>query len=170
MSTSSKISEDMVIVGLKVGIIKQRTKWEVAVAQNAVLIDALFESWQSFKPNESSVWKIVESLGLAVRINSKLIGVKTDIDEYTNKSGKKHMAHYTHNGMYLRPVDMEKAGDDKPMYYVGTFWIKVENFKFVYNPKKAKCIEDYFVPFRPRIVTPPQPLLPIGTCIIVDDD
>ncbi len=150
--------EDLVI-SLKVNVIKQRVKYEETAHQNAVLIDALFEAWQSFQPTESSVWKVVKSLSLGVKINSSLIGEKTQIQEYTNKSGKKHMAHYAHYGMaYLHPVD-EKIDGGKPIFYVGNFWITNKNFKFIYNPKKAKCIEDYFVPFIP----PPLP-------ISLDDD
>jgi uncharacterized protein with WD repeat len=53
-----------------------------------------------------------------VKMDSKDLGITTTIKEYTNQQGRKHMAHFTHNGKYYGPCT--KYGS-KPVYYEGYF-------------------------------------------------
>lgn len=49
-------------------------------------------------------------------MDSSVFGITTIIKDYTNKKGITFKAHFTINGKFLK-----KAGDDKPISYIGNF-------------------------------------------------
>jgi hypothetical protein len=85
--------------------------------------------------------------GAFIKVNSRLIGVKTHVADYKTKSGKIIKAHYTHNNHYLETA---KKGDLEPKYYEGNFHIKefAEQFRSLLRRADEKSdwktITDFF--------------------------
>jgi len=79
---------------------------------------------------ESLVWDYFLNKPEAsyIQVDSKDIGEMSRIGQYENEKGKKHLAHFKHNGKYLGAVS--KLGD-KPISY--TTAIPLSNSKFTFR-------------------------------------
>jgi len=112
---------------LKAQISKEHGRYLWEKEYTGYVYKALFKSWA--KTNDvDAVWEFLENneRTICVRWNSKELGIKTKIREYTTKTGRKFMAHYTINGKYLKAV--KKDDDEEDRYYIGFFPISREYF------------------------------------------
>jgi hypothetical protein len=78
--------------------------------------------------------------GLFYSCDSELLGVKTEIKEYTNKQGKTHYAHYTIYGTYLEKCSQN---NDTPKNYKGNFLMKNYADKFEVDTTKSEYKTKY---------------------------
>jgi len=87
--------------------------------------------------------------GAFIKLNSRILGVKTHIGDYKTKQGKIIKAHFTHYKHYLETV---KDDNLEPKYYDGNFLVK--DFAEILHPllrvpleldlHEYKTINDYF--------------------------
>ena len=77
-------------------------------------------------------------------MNSKGLGIKTVIKDYTNAKGVTKPAHFTQNNKYYGSTH---ALGKEPVFYDGKFLINREQFAVVY-PKleEVRTLSDFFVP------------------------
>lgn len=112
---------------LKAQISKEHSRYLWEKEYTGYVYKALFKAWA--KTNDvDAVWEFLENneRTICVRWNSKELGIKTEIKEYTTKTGRKFMAHYTINGKYLKAVKKDENDEDR--YYTGFFPISREYF------------------------------------------
>jgi hypothetical protein len=100
-----------------------------------------------------------KTAGLFVDCDSKWVGVKTVIQNYTTKSGKTQLAHHTTYGKFLEYV---KKGDEQPKSYKGYFLYKTyaEHLEQYRNNsvQSFKRINDLFdFTEKPVVVVAPVP-------------
>ena len=81
-------------------------------------------------------------------MNSKILNIKSNIKEYTNKSGKNHMAHFTIHDKYLGSVS--KLGNEL-IFYDGYFFIGYDDldkfeldFKYIISDTDDKTFGNMF--------------------------
>jgi hypothetical protein len=79
-------------------------------------------------------------------IDSKYIGVKSVVQDYTNKQKKTFKAHYTVYGHYIRKME---TGEEDGIYYQGNFLFKTYEAQFrtylcenIDEP--PTCLQDFF--------------------------
>jgi hypothetical protein len=70
-----------------------------------------------------------EKEDMFIHCNSSIVGIKTTIDYYTPKSGKKFLAHFTLYGHYLERC---KTDNEEEKFYDGNFMYR--NFKAKFDP------------------------------------
>lgn len=117
---------------LKAQIRKEHNRYLWEQEYTGYVYKALFKAWA--KTNDiDAVWEFLENNErmLCVKWNSKDLGIKTQIKEYTTKTGRKFMAHYTINGKYLKPVRKDDEEEDR--YYTGFFPICRKYFDIDFN-------------------------------------
>jgi len=96
---------------------------------------------------DTLIWNYVDKSALWVQLNSEKLGIKTIISDYTNKGGKKHLAHTTAYGHYIGPTT--KLGNI-PIYYNGNFRISKSQFKINKNKIVGAKGFDFFEPINPN--------------------
>ncbi len=144
---------------LKAQISKEHSRYLWEKEYTGYVYKALFKAWA--KTNDvDAVWEFLENneRTLCVRWNSKDLGIKTQIKEYTTKTGRKFMAHYTINGKYLKAV--RKDDDEEDRYYIGFFPISREYFEIDFKLKSEyNMFSDFLKPKVgiPVVAKPPAP-------------
>jgi hypothetical protein len=87
--------------------------------------------------------------GAFIKLDSKILGVKSHIGDYKTKKGKIIKAHYTHYDHYLETATED---DLEPKHYVGNFLVKefaeiLHQYLRLPTEKDTheyKTIQDYF--------------------------
>jgi hypothetical protein len=119
---------------LKAQISKEHSRYLWEKEYTGYVYKALFKAWAK-TIDVDAVWEFLDEneRTICVRWNSKELGIKTQIKEYTTKTGRKFMAHYTINGKYLKTV--KKDDDEEDRYYTGFFPISREYFDIDFKLK-----------------------------------
>ena len=106
--------------------------------------------------------------GLFVECESKWVGVKTIVKNYTTKSGKTQLAHHT---IYDKFLEYVKKGDEQPKSYKGYFLYKTyaEQLEQYRNNsvQSFKRVADLF-DFTEKPVVAPEPPAPAPEPVIVN--
>lgn len=129
---------------LKSQISKEHSKYLCEKEYTGLIFTALFKAWA--KSNDvDAVWDFIESgkRSISVKWNSKLLGIKTEIKDYTTKTGRVFKAHYTINGKYLRCV--RKDDDDEDRYYTGYFKICRQYFDIDFTLNTEHTLFSHFL-------------------------
>jgi hypothetical protein len=131
---------------LKAQISKEHSRYLWEKEYTGYVYKALFKAWA--KTNDvDAVWEFLENNEriIYVKLNSKELGIKTKIKEYTTKTGRKFMAHYTINGKYLKAVKKDDEEEDR--YYTGFFPICREYFDIDFKLKSEyNMFSDFLKP------------------------
>jgi hypothetical protein len=95
--------------------------------------------------NVDEIWNYVRTSNLALTIDGSVIGKFSSIQEYENKKGFKHMAHFNGKGKYIGPVS--KLGKDPVSYKTVVIGLEQIQEFFTINMKvgKTKEITDIFI-------------------------
>jgi hypothetical protein len=95
---------------------------------------------------EEVIQYAIESEMFMKEIDSKHIGIKSIVQDYTNKKKQTFKAHYTIYGHYIRKME---TGEDDGIYYLGNFLFKTYEAKFrtylcenIDTP--PTCLQDFF--------------------------
>ena len=103
----------------------------------------LFQSFVDAR-NDATIWEYlyVHPKLFYKALNSKALGIKTVIKDYTNAKGVTKPAHFTQNNRYYGSTH---ALGKEPVYFDGNFIIDDRRFAVVY-PENPKKFSDFFVP------------------------
>jgi hypothetical protein len=125
----------------------------------------LFQSFLSSR-NDETIWEYLEEHPKSFwkNINSKELGIKTIIKDYTNAKGIVKLAHYTYNNQYYGSTH---SLGKTPVFYQGNFAICRERFNVIY-PQNPKELSDFFV-VKP-IDDDDIPLAQLRRNVVIDDD
>lgn len=88
-----------------------------------------------------TVWEYLNTDRIWTNTSSRNFGVKTRVDNYTNKKGETFLAHYTEHKNYLRRC---KQGEEDGIYYNGQFPIGRTTHKVVSNCNATMSLEECF--------------------------
>ena len=129
---------------LKSQISKEHSKYLCEKEYSGIIFTALFKAWAKYN-DVDAVWDFIESgeRSISVKWNSKLLGIKTEIKDYTTKTGRVFKAHYTINGKYLRCV--RKDDDDEDRYYTGYFKICRQYFDIDFTLNTEHTLFSHFL-------------------------
>ena len=160
-SKNNQQDDKDIIYGLKCNVLKQKRTAEhycqLVVNTQEILFKSFFDMYKSSPSTKSIIeerlWELLEiNPNTYKKCNSEYFGIKTEIKEYENKGGKKHMAHFTASGNYLMKVTKEHP---EPMFYEGYFLIDSEDFTINWKVLEGNwwrfCeLKDFFKPINQK--------------------
>lgn len=146
--SNQSIPNNNIIIGLKTQVKRQAglKKFNERVLDHTE--GALLQAWLELNrvgvDITPLVWAYIEkgNFSLFKNIDSKLVGIKTVVKDYTDKKGITKLAHFTQNDKYYGSI---KVYGKEPVYYQGNFKVTRYLFK-VQVDAQEKTLEDLFKP------------------------